>query len=356
MKRKLLEHLFSAMVVTGVLLFFLFFFQYRSQQAMAHNMEPIRPFINLPASDFNDPFYRALFMETLDLYYPGQTDRNQVIAKQLFRYKEAELSSQLQSVQKEKGLTLKRIYQIIGMYMGFLSVFAATLALTWYGVQSLALWRFIRRKQRLSQPPNKAVDPKKKGLNRLGVMGRFLASLILFSPAYTLAYSLRTEFDTGSFIFMVTLGVLSNGLLINYTNKFYAFLMSESRKGYVETALAKNLHSDYKWGAPGNMTRAAVFGLKKRFPGHVLDAIMRNARLQYLPTIKEQASFLITGLIIIEMALNIHAHLCYELLQQLLYRNMSEVMFMVLLIYYTVKLTEVAADIAHTRKMQQYDN
>jgi len=62
---------------------------------------------------------------------------------------------------------------------------------------------------------------------------------VLFSPAYVIAYAIRTEFNTDTIIFMALLGVVSNGLLVTYANKFYAFLVAESRKGYVETGLSR---------------------------------------------------------------------------------------------------------------------
>ncbi len=57
-----------------------------------------------------------------------------------------------------------------------------------------------------------------------------VAYTILFAPAYVIAYSFKTRIDTDSLLFMIVLGVVSNGLLINYANKFYAFLAAESRK------------------------------------------------------------------------------------------------------------------------------
>ena len=145
-------------------------------------------------------------------------------------------------------------------------------------------------------------------------------------------------------VFMVLLGVVSNGVLITYANKFYFFLVTESRKGYVETAIVKNCHSSYRFRGPDGIPLGAILRPVKKFRGHVFDHLYSNARHQYLPTIKEQASFLISGLIIIEMALNIHGHLTYEMLRQLLYKNYSTFVVMILFIFYTVKATEAVAD------------
>ena len=117
-------------------------------------------------------------------------------------------------------------------------------------------------------------------------------------------------------------------------------LVAESRKGYVETAIVKNCLSSYRFRSGDSVPLGALLHPFKKFQGHVFDHIFSNARHQYLPTIKEQASFLISGLIIIEMALNIHGHLTYEMLQQLLYKNYSLVAVMILYIFYTVKATK----------------
>jgi len=81
-----------------------------------------------------------------------------------------------------------------------------------------------------------------------------------------------------------------------------------------------------------------------------------NARLQYLDTIKEQASFVISGLVIIEMALNIHGQFTYELMQQLLYRNYHYVLLMVLGIFVLVKLTEISVDYIKFRQLKKMDS
>jgi len=143
---------------------------------------------------------------------------------------------------------------------------------------------------------------------------------------------------------MILLAVISNGLLITYTQKYFTYLVQESRKGYVQTAIVKSLKHDYRFNRENGIPLHALFRLKKRFPGHVFEQIYENVRFQYLQTLKEQASYLISGLIIIEMALNIQGHLCYELMQQILYKNLSLVLFILFGIFLIVKLTEIIID------------
>ena len=183
-----------------------------------------------------------------------------------------------------------------------------------------------------------------------------LVYLVLFSPAYVIAYSFKGTFDTDSSLFMIVLGVVSNGLLITYANKFFTLLVHEGRKGYVETALVKNLGASFSFRRPDGIRLRSVFALHKRFPGHILNHIYINARHQYIPTMKEHASFLITGLIIIEMALNIQGHLSYELLQQVLYRHYDVAIVIIVGIFLVVKATEILVDAWYHIESRRFDN
>jgi hypothetical protein len=180
--------------------------------------------------------------------------------------------------------------------------------------------------------------------------------LALFSPAYVVAYSLKSTFDTDSILFMIVLGVVSNGLLVTYANKFFTLLVHESRKGYVETAIVKNLNATYGWRTATGISLRSLLAPRKAFPGHVLHHLFLNARYQYIPTMKEHASFLISGLIIIEMALNIQGHISYELLQQMLYRHYDVAIIIMAGIFLLVKATEVIVDAWSFAESRRVDN
>jgi hypothetical protein len=156
---------------------------------------------------------------------------------------------------------------------------------------------------------------------------------------------------------MILLGSFSNGLLITYTQKFFAFLVTESRKGYLQTAVVKNLSQDYnQQSSRGIISLNSILRWNKIFPGHVFGHIYSNARYQYLSTLKEQAAFLITGLIIIEMALNIQNHLCYDLLQNILYQDYTSVLIASFGIFLIIKGTEVLTDVIYFKETAKYEN
>jgi hypothetical protein len=353
MKPKLLEHLASMLFVTVALLVALALITSLSKAAVHQKKAGMERFGDLSFVDFNDPFQRALLKDMINLYYPGRYDANDSLCNAIVRFEQRAFSDKIQNAHLTERLSWSKSGELLGMYAKFLLIYLIVMALTYYGVQTLAVWRFTYKK-RCGQIL--APTPGQKIARALVAIGGGFGTLLLFCPAYVIAYSIRTEFNTDTVVFMVLLGVISNGVLITYANKFYAFLMAESRKGYVETAIVKNCKAAYSLHGADGISIAAIFRPFKRFTGHVFDHIFRNAQFQYLSTIKEQASFLITGLIIIEMALNIHGHLSYEMLRQLLYKNYAIVVMIIIGIFYTVKLTEIFADFILYRETKRYEN
>jgi hypothetical protein len=341
MKPKILEHCAAVVFVTIALLTGLVLVNTISRQGNKAEPAAVRAFGDLSFVHFNNPFELALLKDAINLYYPGRHDLNDSLISVIVRFKERQFAAKLMDSRVSQNLTWERFFDIVLMYVKFLLVYVLVMALTWYGVQTLASIRFIYKKGVAESPLSSIKTMIRHGLV---LFASGVGIFFLFCPAYVIAYAIRTEFNTDTVVFMILLGVVSNGVLITYTNKFYSFLVAESRKGYVDTAIVKNCRSSYRFRGADGIPLGALLQPFKKFRGHVFDHVFSNARYQYLPTIKEQASFLISGLIIIEMALNIHGHLTYEMLRQLLYKNYSMVVAIILLIFYTVKATEVVAD------------
>lgn len=361
MKKKFIEHISGILFVTLLLFGILSLYNTSRLREQEQQNSSIRQFIDIPISNINDPFQRALLKDVMNVFYPDQTDKNDRIIGELLRTKENELNNRLQKSHLQDHLSISKLQDILWMLVKFLFTYIIVMLLTWYGVQTIAVWRFISKKQALERKLQPAFKKEKSsfGKKASSVLNPIIKSIIyfiLFSPAYVIAYSIRTEFNTDSLFFMIILGVISNGLLIMYSNKFYAFLISESRKGYLDTALVKNLNSSYLYNSTTGIPSGSIFKFRKSFKGHVFQHIFQNAHFQYLSTIKEQACFLITGLIIIEMALNIHGYLNYEMLRQMLYKNYDVVIVIILFIFYTVKITEMLTDFLVYRESLKYEN
>ncbi len=357
-----------AIVAVTIILGALFFVTERRGQSNAPQLSPEQQrLVNIPGLDLENSFDRALLQDALNLFEPQRKEAHEELLRTVERIRAQQIEALSNQNPELHPLNGARLWRLFLMYLRFVVIYALVMLITYYGVQTLAVLRFVIEQQNRPghlelflalirrRPALRTTQEWLRYLSHLlAIPGKLLVKgalyLILFAPAYVVAYSFKTNFETGSDLFMILLAVLSNGLLINYTNKFYSLLTAESRKGYVETARVKNLNDSYDFNDPAGVTVKQIFRVHKNFSGHILQHIYQNAAFQYLTTMKEQASFLITGLMIIEMALNIHQHLSYELLKQLLYKNYPEVILMVLGIFYLVKATDIFADWAKERK------
>jgi cbb3-type cytochrome oxidase subunit 3 len=356
-KTKILEHSLSIILVSVCLLAMLFYVVQERKKNRTAQTAQIQDLIDLEFIDYSDPFQKALLRDVMNIFYPGRADENEARLQSMFDYQQDRFLEDLQTSHLKEGFSAKKFFRILGMYAKFVLVYLIVMVLTFYGVQTIGVWRFLKRKQKAFAT---AAEQKLSFTRLILIVGKkagaFFLTMISFAPAYVIAYSIRTEFNTDMLLFVVVLAVISNGLLIMYANRFYNLLLSESRKGYVETAMVKNLDSIYGADTKGGISINDILKPVKRFKGHVFGHIFKNAQFQYLSTLKEQATFLITGLIIIEMALNIHGHLSYEMLRQLLHENYEIVVIIFLFFFYTVKLTEIITDVLVHKTAAKYAN
>ncbi len=368
MAKALREHTASILFVLATFAVFLTVFQHREEVREAEEIRMIQPYLNLPFIDYGDPLATELFRETLGVFYPSQPARNDSIMDALESYRLRQFTDPSRKSGGEDRFSAAGVRRLAGMYVQFIIIYIVVIGCTYYGTQTLGLYRYIMLKQHRSsflRRADRALIRARGGQPRYygkavlmvaAAVAKGVVYLVLFAPAYVIAYSFKGTLDTDSSLFMIVLGVISNGLLITYANKFFTLLVHEGKKGYVETALVKNLGASYSFRRHDGIRLRSVFGLHKRFPGHILDHIYINARHQYIPTMKEHASFLITGLIIIEMALNIQGHLSYELLQQVLYRHYDVAIVIIAGIFLVVKATEIVVDAWYHIESRRFDN
>lgn len=371
MNKVWLEHIISILLVSAILFTLIFYFNNRQIKVESQLSAEVSEWTSLDFIDFDIPTHRALLEEALNDFDSTNTSRHTDLINTIVRHRRQQVAQKIGSGNILQPVNQDKIYTLLLMYGKFILVYLITMFIVYYGVQTLATYRFILYKRK-QQPYSKQLivylkTHKFKSWKNIWndyfpvfnllfkVFIKAVLYIILFSPAYVLAYSFRTKFNTDMLFFMVLLGVISNALLVTYTNKFVTFLLSESRKGYVYTAIVKNMFNSYNKDGKDGISLLKVLSLRKNFPGHVFSHIYENARFQYISTVKEQASFLITGLIIIEMALNIQNHLCYELLQNILYANYAVVTIIVLGIFYLVKGTEIAVDLVRLREENRYN-
>ena len=371
LRKKLIIHVVSLLVVALVFGIVILVVETRRTEER-QNETGIQNYLNLQSVDLGDPVDRTLFRESLGVFYPGQSGRNDSLLVSIDDLRQRQFADPLyKSGNPLVGLTSEMIGRILGMYVQFLGVYLVVLVVIYFFAERIGVYRFVKMRQHRESYLSQLVEGVKRFRNPTGRLNRWVVGrtavlallkavgkgvllALLFSPAYVIAYAMKTSIDTSSVLFMVLLGVISNGVLIHTANRFYTLLVAESHKGYVQTAIVKSLSSSYEWDTPDGIPRRSLLNVSQRFQSHVFRHIFLNARFQFIPALKEHASFLVTGLIIIEMALNIQGHLCYELLQQILYRQYDVACFIVFSIFFTVKATEMAIDIWHEREKRRY--
>jgi hypothetical protein len=372
MPRNFRNHLNSILFI-GILFLLISFLGSTGSGEKSYTFETeIKEYLQLDFLDLSSPEDLTLLRESLEIFEPASTARHDSLIAEIKIYQEAQLLNNPGTIKRNQVPGREKLTELALMLLKFALIYILVLLVTYYAVETFGIYRFFRAQQgssflaqlrrsgrRISGAGNWS-ERSRHLAAAIAKLGRgFFKSLLylaLFAPAYVIAYSFKTRFDSGSLFLMILLAVISNGLLITYTQKYFTFLVQESRKGYVQTAIVKSMKQDYRFDSEGGIALSTLFRLKKKFPGHVFDQIYENVRFQYLQTLKEQASYLISGLIIIEMALNIQGHLCYELMQQILYKNISLILVILFGIFLIVKLTEMVIDGLVFRQQRRLDS
>ena len=360
------EHLASVLVVACALVVLGVVVSGKGDDRRLHTDSRIERYLSLDGVDWSMPLHRELFR---DSYRAINADREQVVDSVMGSIQDALQAEMADPARKlggeKKSLSWKVLGELVPMYLGFLVVFLVVLVLTYAAARAIAVWKFIVWKQGRASPFRQFLRGCEtlgfvRGMMRLDLLGKALlhgvVSFLLFSPAYVIAYSLRTRLDTENVLFLVLLAVVSNGVLVHYAHRLFTLLVSESRKGYVDSALVKGVRGEYRWDVNNGISPFVILRPLLRSQGHVFREIYRNARLQFIPSTKEHVTFIVTGLVIIEMALNIKGHLCYALLQHILFKEFDIAIAIVLLIFIAVKLVEAGVDVWYYREQRKYDN
>lgn len=371
MRKKQFEHIVSILFVT-VTLIFVYNLLPSNKQLDKEADANVAKYYNSNLVDFSDSYQKNLFQDVLNVYYPNDKEKNQQIVYEIDELRIRKFTDpNAKTGIVDKGLTWGKITSILNMYLFFLFVYIIVMIVIHYLAQSFAIIRFVKIKQgrksylnetisyfaeyaKKENPKNQKTESlKRAGYSFIKGVGKTVGYIMLFSPAYVVAYSFKTSFSTDSLPFMILLAVMTNGLLINYAYKFYSLLVAESKSGYVETAIVKGLDNNYN---TPQFAYKNIFKFNKKFSNHIFQHIYLNAKYKNTLNIKELSALLITGLIIIEMALNIQGYICYELLQNVLFKQYDVVIFIVLLLFVTVKLMEMFVDYWYYHYSRRYEN
>jgi hypothetical protein len=365
MTPRIIEHGLGVLLV-GALFTGLLLWQGNRQDAAREAREAVvRPYLTLDSVDFSNPYHRELFRETVTAFFPSRPGLGDSLLASIDTYRTEHFTSLAYKSGVAHGMTAEDLWRLTGMYLQFIIVFVCALLLTAVGGRALAIAQFVIRKQGAGSGGlillrRLIVDgprrPVRWGTALLLFLGSLAAAFVVFSPAYVVAYALKGRMETNSQMFLLLLAVLTNGALINYADRYLLLLSSASKEGFVDTAIAKNLSAAWSWNTAGGIPMRALVNPRRATPGHVFRHIALQAEFHHRSALKEHAAFLITGLIIIEMALNIQGHLGYELLQNILYRRYDIVATILFAMFLLVKVTALLIDVRADQEQRRYAN
>ena len=238
MRQKFTAHLISILFIGSLFIILHTWLKSESTEKSYTYGDQIQEYMQLQFLDLNSPEDRILLEETLNFYDPGNIIQHSDLMADLERYLNDRMTASARTDELSDGISAKRFMIILGMLLKFAVVYILVLLLTYYGVETFAVYRFIRAQNPVTfitsltvagqRMMNAGNWPKRfsylwKLLVKIGRgFFRALIMLTLFAPAYVIAYSFKTSFDTDSLLLMIILGVISNGLLITSSGQILA--------------------------------------------------------------------------------------------------------------------------------------
>ncbi|MGA9121358.1 MAG: hypothetical protein WB699_18465 [Bacteroidota bacterium] len=365
MSSRLVEHGLSVVLV-GLVFFALLSWQGNTQREERTARDAaVRPYLSMDSVDFANPYHRELFRETVEAFYPSRNDLGDSLLASIDAYRTEKFTNVAFKSGGARSMSAGDVWRIAWMYLQFVVVFVCSLLLTAFGGRAIAVCRFVIRKQGAGSAGLRILrrligaDPKhpvRWVLALLASLGAVVAAFVFFSPAYVVAYALKGRMETNSEVFLLLLAVLTNGALINYADRYLLLLSAASKEGFVDTAIAKNLSTVWSWNTPQGIPWRSLLRPQHATPVHVFRHIALQAEFHHRTALKEHAAFLITGLIIIEMALNIQGQLGYELLQNILYGRYDIVATILFGMFLLIKATAFIIDLRADHDQKKYAN
>jgi hypothetical protein len=367
-KYEIKSHLIS-LAVFAVIFLLLIFVSEKSKEQNPYS--EIKKLLAIAELNEGNELDEAVFTDGIRAYYNSSPEKADSILNEYNAYKNYLLTSRESKANTDvRTLSTEVALKLTGKALVFLFYFTVIALLLFYLSESFALLKFKLEMQKVNKinkdiyelirehkEERRAIRsfPLKKMLMLIfAAFGKVAAYLILFSPVYLVGYVFKFNYENITFIAYVLLAVFTNGVLVTSTNKFYRLLESEKTKGYVETAKIKGVKAGF--GKRDGVSLLRIFLPVKYFGEHILTPIYKTAHLQYLSEFKEIARFQITGMIIVELALNFQNGIFYELLQSLLRKEYGILFFSLLLVFIVVKLVDIVSDYFFIKENRKYEN
>jgi len=148
MNRILKTHMVSVALVT-VILGVLFALALQGRQSSKTKTPPqLQEILQIEGLDWDNAFDRALLHDALDMFEPNQQAGNAALLQTLRDYRQKQAEQLTGHKALLAPLNGSRLLKLLTMYLRFIIIYVLVMLLTYYGVQSLTVWRFVLYRQR----------------------------------------------------------------------------------------------------------------------------------------------------------------------------------------------------------------
>jgi len=148
MKPKIIVHLISIALVSIIAFSIIFAVDKGKAIERKSAVAGIKGMPDLSFVDFSNPFQKALALDAMNIYFPGNFDANSANVTAAANAQEKAFRDKLQHSNNDERLTWSRWWGILAMYGKFFAVYVVVMLLTYYGVQTMGVWRFCRKKSK----------------------------------------------------------------------------------------------------------------------------------------------------------------------------------------------------------------
>ncbi len=367
-KSKILRHV-AGLLIFGSLLLLSAFFSINKTDVTEKYKDVISLF-NQSGLDINSNYDREIFKDATTNFFNHEKKQSTQLINKLNEFVDRQFTEkELKTGSEKEYLSGEIVVSLLWKFFKFIFVFSIVEALILFLAERFAILKFYLEKRNGNRFINQIKEyfenrklrfvKGKINFKRLTYLSflalvKFLAYFVFFSPVYVIAYILKYNSENITFVWIILFGVFTNGVLISGINKFYNLLIAESKKGYVETARVKGLQMFAEEETKSFVS--SLLKIKLNFGETILSQIYESAHLQFVSSFKEISRFVITGLIIIGMALNVQTGLFYEMLRSFLYSEYDILLFILFLIFTAVKITDIIFEIYSHKLNGKYEN
>jgi hypothetical protein len=153
MYKKLNNHLINliSILFVGILFFIIhIIFPAETGEEKYSDFSMIQKYTELEFLNLNSPEDRLLLREALEIYDPQNTSSHDSLLAEIKRYLTNRMYATADSRELSQVIDSDKFVTILSMLIKFAAIYILVLLVTYYGVETFAVYRFVRDQYRLS--------------------------------------------------------------------------------------------------------------------------------------------------------------------------------------------------------------